>query len=122
MLTKLPNLARCCSTGFQPSQASTLGALPRMHVVHTGKDIEGQVYIAPVNWILMLLCIAVVAGFQDTTSLGNAYGTVGGCKPGCKVLLFPPPLSPPCARCMVHMSPHMSLFYVSSPPVPLYCV
>lgn len=61
-------------TRLTPFQASTLGAFPRLRVVHTGEEIEGQVYIAPVNWVLMLLCIAVVAGFQDTTALGNAYG------------------------------------------------
>lgn len=27
-----------------------------------------------VNWALMIGCVAVVAGFQDTTALGHAYG------------------------------------------------
>jgi K+ potassium transporter len=27
-----------------------------------------------VNYILMVCCVAVVAGFQDTTALGHAYG------------------------------------------------
>jgi len=53
----------------------TLGVFPKLKVVHTGEDIEGQIYIGSINYALMLLCIAVVAGFQaDSVQLGNAYG------------------------------------------------
>ncbi|GAX81809.1 hypothetical protein CEUSTIGMA_g9237.t1 [Chlamydomonas eustigma] len=56
-------------------QAMTLGVFPKLKVVHTGEHVEGQVYIGVVNYTLMLLCVAVVAGFNaDSTSLGNAYG------------------------------------------------
>ncbi|RWW58187.1 hypothetical protein BHE74_00034979, partial [Ensete ventricosum] len=36
--------------------------------------IYGQIYIPEINWILMLLCLAVTLGFRDTTLIGNAYG------------------------------------------------
>ena len=34
----------------------------------------GQVYIPLINYILMVLCVAVVASFQTSTKLGRAYG------------------------------------------------
>jgi len=47
---------------------------PKLKIIHTG-SIEGQIFIPVVNYILMLLCIAVIAGFGgDNVSLGNAYG------------------------------------------------
>ncbi|MEW5299674.1 MAG: hypothetical protein WDW36_002665 [Sanguina aurantia] len=55
-------------------QAITLGVFPPLKIYHTGKDVEGQIYIPAVNYTIMLLCIAVVAGFKDTVALGNAYG------------------------------------------------
>ena len=30
--------------------------------------------VLQINWMLMLGCVAMVAGFQDTTALGHAYG------------------------------------------------
>ncbi|KAJ6680344.1 POTASSIUM TRANSPORTER [Salix purpurea] len=32
------------------------------------------IYIPEINWILMVLTLAVTVGFQDTTFIGNAYG------------------------------------------------
>jgi K+ transporter len=31
-----------------------------------------------VNGCLLVLCVAVVAGFRDTVALGKAYGLAGG--------------------------------------------
>lgn len=56
-------------------QALALGCFPRVKVVHTSKKFLGQIYIPDINWILMLLCIAVTAGFQNQSQIGNAYGT-----------------------------------------------
>lgn len=55
-------------------QAHALGCFPRVKVVHTSKKFLGQIYIPDINWILMLLCIAVTAGFQNQSQIGNAYG------------------------------------------------
>ncbi|KAI3844064.1 hypothetical protein MKX03_003588 [Papaver bracteatum] len=55
-------------------QCHALGCFPRIKVVHTSKWIFGRIYIPEINWILMLLCLAVTVGFQDTTIIGNAYG------------------------------------------------
>ncbi|XP_027086090.2 potassium transporter 11 isoform X1 [Coffea arabica] len=56
-------------------QAVALGCFPRVKVVHTSKNFLGQVYIPDMNWILMILCIAVTVGFKNQIQIGNAYGT-----------------------------------------------
>ncbi|KAL2524735.1 Potassium transporter 11 [Abeliophyllum distichum] len=56
-------------------QALSLGCFPRVKVVHTSKKFLGQIYIPDMNWILMILCIAVTAGFRNQSQIGNAYGT-----------------------------------------------
>ncbi|GLJ46251.1 hypothetical protein SUGI_0974440 [Cryptomeria japonica] len=55
-------------------QCHALGCFPRVKIVHTSKHINGQIYIPEINWILMILCLAVTIGFRDTTIIGNAYG------------------------------------------------
>lgn len=53
----------------------SLGVFPKLRVVHTNSYIEGQIFIPFVNYALMLLCIAVIAGFGgDNNKLGEAYG------------------------------------------------
>ncbi|KAF5729213.1 potassium transporter 10-like [Tripterygium wilfordii] len=56
-------------------QALALGCFPRVKVVHTSKKFLNQIYIPDINWILMILCIAVTAGFKNQIDIGNASGT-----------------------------------------------
>ncbi|KAK9937497.1 hypothetical protein M0R45_014280 [Rubus argutus] len=56
------------------SQCRGLRCFPRVKIKHTSNQIHGQIYIPEVNWILMVLCLAVVIGFRDTDMIGNAYG------------------------------------------------
>jgi len=56
------------------SQCRALNCFPRVKIVHTSNNIHGQIYIPEVNWVLMILCLAVVVGFRDTATIGNAYG------------------------------------------------
>nr|XP_043631161.1 potassium transporter 2-like [Erigeron canadensis]XP_043631162.1 potassium transporter 2-like [Erigeron canadensis]XP_043631163.1 potassium transporter 2-like [Erigeron canadensis]XP_043631164.1 potassium transporter 2-like [Erigeron canadensis]XP_043631165.1 potassium transporter 2-like [Erigeron canadensis] len=56
------------------NQSQSLGCFPRVKVVHTSDKIHGQIYIPEINWILMILCIAVTIGFRDIKHLGNASG------------------------------------------------
>lgn len=56
-------------------QALALGCFPRVKVIHTSKKYLGQIYIPDINWILLILCIAITAGFKNQTQIGNAYGT-----------------------------------------------
>ncbi|XP_020264487.1 potassium transporter 6-like [Asparagus officinalis] len=55
-------------------QCSALGCFPRVKIVHTSSKVHGQIYIPEINWILMILCLAVTVGFRDTKHLGNASG------------------------------------------------
>lgn len=57
-------------------QCQALGCFPRVKVVHTSRWIYGQIYIPEINWILMVLCVAVTVAFRDTTLIGNAYGKI----------------------------------------------
>jgi KUP system potassium uptake protein len=55
-------------------QAMQLGYLPRFRITHTSASHIGQIYIAPVNWLLMICTIALVFGFQSSSKLSAAYG------------------------------------------------
>ena len=55
-------------------QAIQLGYLPRLRVTHTSSAHMGQIYVAPVNWVLMLCSIGLVIGFQSSSKLAAAYG------------------------------------------------
>ena len=56
------------------SQAIQLGYLPRLTIRHTSATQIGQIYIAPVNWMLLFCTAALVAGFQSSSKLAAAYG------------------------------------------------
>ncbi|XP_026666150.2 probable potassium transporter 13 isoform X1 [Phoenix dactylifera] len=56
------------------SQCRALGCFPRVKIIHTSSHVHGQIYIPEVNWLLMLLCLAVTIGFRDIDMIGNAYG------------------------------------------------
>ena len=55
-------------------QAIQLGFLPRMHIVHTSGETEGQIYIPLVNQALAVACIALVLVFKSSSNLAAAYG------------------------------------------------
>ncbi|KAL6531146.1 Potassium transporter 2 [Orobanche hederae] len=56
------------------NQSQSLGCFPRVKVIHTSEKIHGQIYIPEINWILMILCIAVTIGFRNIKHMGNASG------------------------------------------------
>ena len=55
-------------------QAIQLGYLPRLNIRYTAASQIGQIYVAPVNWMLMVCTISLVAGFQSSSKLAAAYG------------------------------------------------
>jgi KUP system potassium uptake protein len=55
-------------------QGVQMGFLPRILIVHTSSDIQGQIYIPVVNSALMIACIGVVIGFGKSGGLAGAYG------------------------------------------------
>ncbi|GMJ04514.1 potassium transporter 1, POTASSIUM UPTAKE TRANSPORTER 1 [Hibiscus trionum] len=57
-------------------QSVVLDYFPRVKVVHTSSNKEGEVYSPEVNYILMILCVAVILVFGDGQDIGNAFGVV----------------------------------------------
>jgi len=55
-------------------QAIQLDYLPRMNVRQTSAKQIGQIYMPGANWLLLLVIVAVVAGFGSSTALASAYG------------------------------------------------
>ncbi|VAI72904.1 unnamed protein product [Triticum turgidum subsp. durum] len=53
-------------------QCCSLSCFPKVKIVHTSSTVHGQIYIPEINWILMILCLAVTIGFRDTKHLTNA--------------------------------------------------
>jgi KUP system potassium uptake protein len=55
-------------------QAVQLGYLPRLPILHTSSQSEGQIYIPFVNVALAVGCIALVLAFRSSSKLAGAYG------------------------------------------------
>lgn len=63
------------SGSFSLTQAAVqLGYTPRFTIIHTSEKAHGQIYIPAVNWALMVFCILLVLGFQESSELADAYG------------------------------------------------
>jgi KUP system potassium uptake protein len=45
-----------------------------MRVLHTSKDMAGQIYLPFINWALALACIGLVLIFRASAALGAAFG------------------------------------------------
>lgn len=56
------------------AQAIQLGFLPRQKIDHTSSLQMGQIYVASINWLLMVAAIALVFGFGSSSRLAAAYG------------------------------------------------
>ena len=55
-------------------QAIQLGLLPRMDIKITSKTEAGQIYVAPINWLLFVGVVLVVLSFRSSSALAHAYG------------------------------------------------
>ena len=55
-------------------QAIQLGFAPRLAISHTSAEERGQIYVAPVNWMLAIAACALVLGFGSSSNLAAAYG------------------------------------------------
>ncbi|XP_072977228.1 probable potassium transporter 17 isoform X3 [Typha angustifolia] len=57
-------------------QSVVMDYFPRVKVVHTSQNKEGEVYSPETNYVLMILCVAVILVFGDGKDIGNAFGVV----------------------------------------------
>ena len=55
-------------------QAMQLGFFPRVRVRHTAHEMQGQIYVPQVNFLLAIGCIWLVLTFRESTRLAAAYG------------------------------------------------
>ena len=55
-------------------QAIQLGWLPRFAIKQTSQEGYGQIYVGTVNWILMIVTLALTVGFKKSDNLASAYG------------------------------------------------
>ncbi len=55
-------------------QAIRLNMLPRLEIVHTSGEQEGQIYVPSVNSLMLVGCLFTVLLFPTSTSLASAYG------------------------------------------------
>ena len=55
-------------------EAMSLGYSMRMPVVHTSREMSGQIFVPWVNRMLMVLVFGAVLGFRSSDNLGAAYG------------------------------------------------
>ena len=55
-------------------QAIQLGWCPRLHITQTSALGYGQIYVGAVNWIMMVLTIALALAFKKSDNLAAAYG------------------------------------------------
>ncbi len=55
-------------------QAIQLGFIPRLRITHTSAAAHGQIYIPVINWLLMVMVMALVLIFQNSSNLASAYG------------------------------------------------
>jgi KUP system potassium uptake protein len=70
-------------------QAMQMHLLPRMQIRSTSGRHQGQIYLAAINWALMVGSILVVIGFRTSSNLAAAYGiAVSGTMLVTSILLF----------------------------------
>lgn len=55
-------------------QASRLGYLPRVRILHTSDRERGQIYIPSVNWLMLFAVVLLVLQFRSSGALAAAYG------------------------------------------------
>jgi KUP system potassium uptake protein len=55
-------------------QAVQLGYVPRLTILHTSDEQEGQVFLPAVNQFLAVSCVALVLAFGASTRMAAAYG------------------------------------------------
>lgn len=56
------------------TQAHALKFLPRIEVLHTNPDEQGQVYIPEANWSLCTMTVMICIAFRSSAKLAGAYG------------------------------------------------
>jgi len=74
MATVIASQALISGAFSMTRQGIALGFFPRINIVFTSAEIEGQIYIPAVNWLLLAGCLLLVIIFKSSSALAAAYG------------------------------------------------
>jgi KUP system potassium uptake protein len=74
MATVIASQALISGAFSMTRQGIALGFFPRINIVFTSAEIEGQIYIPAVNWLLLTGCLLLVISFKTSSALAAAYG------------------------------------------------
>ena len=55
-------------------QAVQLGFFPRLNIIHTSDQEQGQIYIPFINWVLYICVVALIVIFESSSNLAGIYG------------------------------------------------
>lgn len=69
-------------------QAIRLNMMPRLEVIHTSGEQEGQIYIPVINFLMLVGCLFTVLLFPTSTELAAAYGIAVTALMGITTVLF----------------------------------
>jgi KUP system potassium uptake protein len=56
------------------NQGISRGYMPKLKIVNTNHEHEGQIYVPAINWLLYIGCVALVVAFGSSSKLAAAYG------------------------------------------------
>ncbi len=74
MATVIASQALISGAFSMTRQGIALGFFPRINIVFTSAEIEGQIYLPAVNWLLLTGCLLLVISFKTSSALAAAYG------------------------------------------------
>ena len=74
MATVIASQALISGAFSMTRQGIALGFFPRINIIFTSAEIEGQIYIPAVNWLLLTGCLLLVISFETSSALAAAYG------------------------------------------------
>lgn len=72
--TVIASQATISGTFSITKEAIAMGFLPRMRIIHTSAQQQGQIYIPVVNWLQCCAVLMAVVGFGSSDKLAAAYG------------------------------------------------
>lgn len=74
MATVIASQAMITGVYSLTQQAVQMGFFPRVHIIHTSPETQGQIYVEKINFALMVACISLVLVFGESSRLAGAYG------------------------------------------------
>ncbi|STX29373.1 KUP system potassium uptake protein [Legionella beliardensis] len=74
LATIIASQAVITATFSLAKQAVLLGFCPRISIIHTSKEFQGQIYVPQINFILAIGTFFLLLTFRSSSNLTHAYG------------------------------------------------